>query len=61
MGNPHAILIVDDICQEIETIAKKIQSSADFPVSSIIVIVNKQFHYTLFSFYHNIFSKPFIG
>lgn len=31
MGNPHAVLIVDDINQEIETIAKKIQNSTDFP------------------------------
>nr|WP_122952225.1 diaminopimelate epimerase [Bathymodiolus thermophilus thioautotrophic gill symbiont] len=31
MGNPHAVLIVDDISQDIETIAKKIQNSVDFP------------------------------
>jgi diaminopimelate epimerase len=31
MGNPHAVLIVDDINQEIESIAKKIQNSGDFP------------------------------
>ncbi|SFV85244.1 Diaminopimelate epimerase [hydrothermal vent metagenome] len=31
IGNPHAVLIVDDINKEIEPIAKKIQSSADFP------------------------------
>ncbi len=31
VGNPHAVLIVDDINQDIEVIAKKIQSSANFP------------------------------
>jgi diaminopimelate epimerase len=31
MGNPHAVLIVNDINQEIESIAKKIQNSGDFP------------------------------
>ncbi|SHE19291.1 Diaminopimelate epimerase [Bathymodiolus brooksi thiotrophic gill symbiont] len=40
MGNPHAVLIVDDIRQEIETIAKKIQSSADFPVGVNVNFVN---------------------
>lgn len=32
MGNPHAVLIVDDINQGIEPIARKIQSATDFPV-----------------------------
>jgi len=44
MGNPHAVLIVDDINQEIETMAKKIQSSADFPEGvnvNFVEIVNK--------------------
>jgi diaminopimelate epimerase len=31
MGNPHAVLIVNDINQEIESIAKTIQNSGDFP------------------------------
>jgi diaminopimelate epimerase len=30
MGNPHAVLIVNDINQEIESIVKTIQNSGDY-------------------------------
>ncbi|MBA5248262.1 MAG: diaminopimelate epimerase [Gammaproteobacteria bacterium] len=49
MGNPHAVLIVDNINQDIETIAKKIQSSADFPAGvnvNFVEIIDK-FHIKL--------------
>nr|WP_202752549.1 diaminopimelate epimerase [Bathymodiolus thermophilus thioautotrophic gill symbiont] len=47
MGNPHAVLIVDDISQDIETIAKKIQNSVDFPAGVNVNFVSIMDRYNI--------------
>jgi diaminopimelate epimerase len=56
MGNPHAVLIVNNINQEIESIAKKIQNSEDFP-NGVNVNKNRQpYIYTISIFSHFSYS-----